>query len=252
MIGATSSSTGGSPGATSWLMLLGAAWPAEYDVDRILVEAGHDGGVLGARYPELGVEPGVAALAAAARRRQPGELLDVAEFGRQVADRLWVVPAPETAEAASVVWGAAPAVTAAMASDPRLWLVDGGRLGPSSPALVMSGASALSLVVSGVSQEELVRVPARVQVLQRAGSPVGVLLVGKAGYDNAELASFFGTGLLWSVPYQSDLPAWVSAVLSGGRSRRSWLWRHAVSLAAEIAERVMATSNEAESDEALP
>ena len=40
----------GSPGVTSWSLLLAAAWPAEYVVERVVLEADCDGGVLGARY----------------------------------------------------------------------------------------------------------------------------------------------------------------------------------------------------------
>lgn len=237
------SSVAGSPGVTSWSLLLGAAWPRDYGVDRVVVEAGRDGGVLGARYPAVGVEPGVAALAAAIRRHELGQLLPMTEFARKVADGLWVVPQPESAEASSLLWstGSTTSVVAtALAADARVWLVDAGRCGPGSPAVTLSASSAMSLVWSGVTHEELVGVPARVRALQRPGTPVGVVLVGTSGYQPDDLRRFFGTGLVWSVPTQRDLPAWVSAVLAGGRARRSWLWRQALIVAADVAERTTA------------
>ena len=60
----TLASVRGSPGVTSWALLLAAAWPAAVDAERVVVEADLDGGVLGARYG-LGVDPGVVSLIAA-------------------------------------------------------------------------------------------------------------------------------------------------------------------------------------------
>lgn len=238
------SSVAGAPGVTSWSLLLGAAWPKEYGVERVVVEAARDGGVLGARYPDLGVEPGVATLAAAARRRNPGEDLPLQEFARLVGDGLWVVPAPESAEAAMTVWSpAAATVATALAADRRVWLVDAGRSGPGSPGLALSAMAALTVVLSGASREDLLAVPARVQALQGDGTAVAVVLVGPTPYQLDELRGFFRTGLVFKVPAQRDLVAWTAAVVAGGRARRSWLWRQAVTLAAELAERV-STANE--------
>ncbi|MGH9272621.1 MAG: hypothetical protein ACRDZ2_15280, partial [Ilumatobacteraceae bacterium] len=96
-------------------------------------------------------------------------------------------------------------------------------------------------VWTGPSREELVQVPTRVATLQRDGTPLGVVVAGACRYGTAELAGFFGTGLVWSVPTQRDLPSTVSAVLAGGRAaRRSWVWRQAVGVAAELADQVTA------------
>ena len=56
----------GSPGVTSWSLLLATAWPVESGTERVVLEADAAGGVLGARYG-WGVEPGLASLAAALR-----------------------------------------------------------------------------------------------------------------------------------------------------------------------------------------
>ena len=239
------SSVSGSPGTTSWAMLSAAAWPADYGVERVVLEAARDGGVLGARY-QLGVEPGVSTLAAVVRRHVPGDPLPVAEFARQVGPGLWVVPQPESAEAAATIWSSVSAVASAIAGDPRVWVVDAGRLGPGGFGMAFAAQSSLAVVVSGVGEESLVQLPARVQSLQRAGALVAVLVVGKLRHSVQELGAFAGTGLVWSVAAERDLPAWVAAVLSGGRARRGWVWRQAVEVAAEIAERVMATSSPAD------
>ena len=188
------SSVSGSPGTTSWAMLSAAAWPADYGVERVVLEAARDGGVLGARY-QLGVEPGVSTLAAVVRRHVPGDPLPVAEFARQVGPGLWVVPQPESAEAAATIWSSVSAVASAIAADPRVWVVDAGRLGPGGFGMAFAAQSSLAVVVSGVGEESLVQLPARVQSLQRAGALVAVLVVGKLRHSVQELG-----GVRWDGP----------------------------------------------------
>ena len=149
------SSVAGSPGTTSWSLLTGAAWPADYGVERVVLEAARDGGVLGARY-QLGVEPGVSTLAAAVRRHVPGDPLPVAELVGRSPAGLWVVPGPESAEATATVWSSVSAVASAIAADPRVWLVDAGRSAPGGFGLALAAQSSLSVVVSGVADESLV------------------------------------------------------------------------------------------------
>ena len=122
----TVSSVRGSPGVTSWSLLLAAAWPPEYGVDRVVLEADVDGDVLGARYG-FGVDPGVVSLIAALRRTDTRQV-DLAEHGRRAGDGVWVVPGPETSEQADRVWhGSAEAVAEYLAGDHRVWIVDVGR-----------------------------------------------------------------------------------------------------------------------------
>src|SRR5688572_10390884 len=100
------SSVRGAPGVTSWSLLLASAWPSPR-TDRVVLEADADGGVLAARYG-LGVEPGVAALVAAARRHDPrARWVDLADVARRLSERVWVVPGPESAERTVPVWGTA-------------------------------------------------------------------------------------------------------------------------------------------------
>src|SRR3954447_20330643 len=111
----TLSSVRGSPGVTSWCLLLGAAWPPALGSERVVLEADVSGGVLGARYG-LGVEPGAVSLLASLRR--DGDAVEVEGRGRRVADGVWVVPGPEAAEQAAAVWGpTAEAVAPRLADD---------------------------------------------------------------------------------------------------------------------------------------
>jgi MinD-like ATPase involved in chromosome partitioning or flagellar assembly len=223
----------GAPGVTSWSLLLAAAWPDPTSSGRVVLEADAAGGVLGARYG-FGVDPGVVSLIAALRR---ADRVDAAAHGRALASGLYVVPGPESGEQTRAVWhGSTETVAGRLAADERVWLVDAGRLDAGSPVVSFGWLSSLTVLVSGPAMEDLVQVPPRVAWLQSHGARVGVLVVGAAGHDTAELGEFFGTGLVWVVRADSDLVAVVGAVLSGAvRARRSWAWRTALELAATIA-----------------
>ena len=239
----TLTSVRGGPGVTSWALLLASAWPQAFDVERVVLEADLDGGVLGARYG-LGVEPGTAGLLAAVRRHGVEGALDLAAFARPMAGGVWVVPEPESAEQCAVVWASAAtadAVCAVAADDERVWIVDAGRarsLGVASPFV---SRSALTIVLCRDAQEDLVQVPARVAALQRLGASVGVMVVGKPPYQRDELVQFFGTGLLWQVEASKDLVDVAGAVLGDNRrARRTLTWRSALEVAAGMADRAVA------------
>jgi hypothetical protein len=239
----TLSSVRGAPGVTSWALLTAAAWPQAFEVERVVLEADLDGGVLGARYG-LGVEPGVAGLVAAVRRHAGGTDLDMTAFARHMPDGVWVVPEPESAEQCTVVWSSASTVdgvAAVAAADDRIWVVDAGRSRGVGVAAPFIARSALTVVLCRSSQEDLVQVPTRIAVLQRLTTAVGVMVVGKTAYHRDELAQFFGTGLLWQVEATNDLPAVAGALLSSNRrARRTLLWRSALEVAAGMADRVAA------------
>ena len=225
----------GSPGVTSWSLLLAAAWPSSYGVERVVLEADVSGGVLGARYG-LGVDPGVVSLIAALRRSDDRTLV-VDGHGRRAGDDVWVVPGPETGEQARAVWsGTAEGVAARLAADERVWLVDAGRLDSASPTLSLARRARLSIIVCGSSAEDLVQVPARVATLAQHAAAVGVLVVGKVRHSVVELVEFVGTDAVWTVGASDELGALAGAVVAGGRARRSWVWRTAVEVAAEVAE----------------
>jgi hypothetical protein len=239
----TWASVRGSPGVTSWALLVAAAWPAAVDAERVVIEADLDGGVLGARYG-LGVDPGVVSLIAALRRSE-GLAVPVEEHGRPAGEGLLLVPGPESAEQARSVWtGTAAVVADRLAEDARLWMVDAGRVNGGSVTLPLVQRSRMTLVVCRSGQEDLVQVPARVAALRTNCPSVGVLVVGKVPYRTDELGNFFGTTEVWRVDAADDLPAVSGAVLVPGRARRSWMWRTALDVAAELAGRVHADRSE--------
>ena len=244
----TLSSVRGSPGVTSWALLTAAAWPQAFGVQRVVLEADLDGGVLGARYG-LGVDPGVAGLVAAVRRHGVGSELELSAFARQLPDGVWVVPAPESAEQCSVVWSSTTAVDGVAsfaAADDRVWIVDAGRVRAAGVAAPFVARSALAVVVCRDAQEDLVQVPSRVAALQRLGAAVGVLVVGKPPYHRDELVQFFGSGLLWQVEASKDLIGVAGAVVGNNRrARRTLVWRSALEVAAGIADRVAAAAGDA-------
>jgi hypothetical protein len=229
----TLGSVRGSPGVTSWCLLLAAAWPEAFGGERVMLEADVDGGVLGARYG-LGVEPGAVSLIASLRHG--GDEVPVSEHGREAAPGLWLVPGPESGEQARSVWsGTAGQVARRLAGDDRVWLIDAGRLSPSSPTISLVEWSNIALVVCRARPEDLVQVPGRVAAMQEHAATVGALVVGKPPYHRSELVEFFGTACVWSVAESDELTGLAGDALRPGRARRSWLWRSAVEIAAEIA-----------------
>ncbi|MDH3681574.1 MAG: hypothetical protein OEV40_16680 [Acidimicrobiia bacterium] len=228
----TISSVRGSPGVTSWALLLAAAWPPGAPDERVVLEADCAGGVLGARY-QLGVEPGAVSLVSACRRADDTLTLD--HHGRLVADGLWVVPGPEVAERAVPVWtSGATDVAGVLRKDDRLWLADVGRAGPESPVQDLIRSSVANVVVSGPSIEDVVQVPARVAALS-ASAPTGVVVVGRCDFAEDELHRFFGGRALWAVPTADRLPELAMRAVQGGRARRSASWRAATEVASDLA-----------------
>lgn len=233
----TLSSTGGAPGVTSWALLLAAAWPGEFQTERAVLEADLDGGVLGARY-EIGVEPGAAALVSAARRTDTRRL-DVSACGRRIADDVWIVPGPESAEHAQPLWsspGAAESVAEALAADDRTWLIDVGRASATSVLAPLVRRSTISLLFTRPEHESLVQVPARVEGLRRACGMAGVVVVGKAAFSDGELQQFFGAHKFWTVEDDRHVVDASRQVWSQRRARRSMLWRSAVAVAGDVGD----------------
>ena len=230
------SSVAGAPGVSSWCVLLAAAWPPVTD-DRVVLEADLSGGVFGARYG-LGVDPGVVSLIAALRRSSDGAV-DVGDHGRLLAPGVWLIPGPESAEQSTKVWsGSMGDVAGCAVADPGVWFVDCGRgPGHGSDADFVRGA-VLSIVVSRAQVEHLVQVPSRVAELRKWCGRVAVLVVGRPGHGTDELGVFFGSDQTWVVGESSELVAMSAAVLSGGRARRSWLWRSALDVAASVHEEI--------------
>lgn len=227
----------GSPGVTSWALLLAAAWPAEHDVERIVLEADPAGGVLGARYG-WGVSPGLVSLAAALRRNGDGggAILD---HSRSIAPDVSVVPAPESGEQARTVLTASVGDLAnRLAPHWSVWLVDAGRLDEANPSTALVSASAATVLLCGGRSEDLVAVPARVEALRRRNARwIGVLVSGRCAFGRSEVAGFTGADQTWLAGGAADdLSDAAASVLAGRwRARRSLVWREAVEIASDVA-----------------
>ncbi|MGE0795435.1 MAG: hypothetical protein AB7O29_08835 [Acidimicrobiia bacterium] len=233
----------GAPGATSWSLLLAAAWPREFTERRVVLETDPAGGVLGARYG-LGVEPGAVRMVTGIRRNGTSSV-SLEGVAREVDAGLFVVPGPESAEQSRSVWveGAGP-VAAHIAGDPGVWFVDAGRLDEVNPSVAFVDRSLAVVLVVGPRQEDLVQLPSRVDALRRRCRTVGVVVPGRSGFDASEIAEFCRADGAWVVPVREDLIDEVGRLLSGTRARRSWLWRHALDVSAGVFGLVAAARSE--------
>lgn len=231
----------GAPGTSLWSMLLAAAWPDSYDVERVVFEADTDGGVMGARYG-VGVEPGTNAFAAMLRRESdPSDALH--QSGRHIDERGWLVPGPVSPLAASRLWGvagAATTVSASLAADARrVWMCDLGRAHGRSPNAAFIENASMTILMSRDQPADLVQLPDRVADLGAICREVGVVVVGKPEYDNNELTQFIGARHVWVVrsgfaDIENTQRGWHDR-----RLRRSGAWRDALRVAEAAADTVM-------------
>lgn len=227
MTGVVVGSISGSPGATRLAVGLAAAWPDERR--RTLIEADADGGRLGAQLG-VGVEPGLMALALAARNARLNTD-DVLELGAARVGEWHLVPAPASAEQAhAALVHAGPALAETMAAgEDDVWIVDAGRLSVRSPALAFGRRADHVLLMTSGSFPALQLVPHRVDSLARAGCPVSVVVVEPTWWSPAEIASFVGADVAAVVPAVRSRDDSIRAMQSG--AWRSW-WRVVERLAA--------------------
>jgi MinD-like ATPase involved in chromosome partitioning or flagellar assembly len=209
----------GSPGATRFVLGLAASWP-DRTRRRVVVEADPDGGLLGAELG-IGVEPGLMALALAARG---GGLTadDLVERGAGAVGEWYVVPAPPSAEqTSSALAHAAGSLAAVMEGeepDGHVWLVDAGRLSTRSPAMPFARVADHVVLVTGGSFPFLQLLPHRIDALRSEGCVVSVVVVEPMAWSPAEVAEFVGADVVTVLPH-------VSARASGVAAMRSSAWR---------------------------
>lgn len=231
----------GSPGVSLWSMLLAAAWPESYDVDRVVFEADPDGGVLGARYG-VGVEPGAGSFAAMLRRVT--DLTEALyESGRRIADNGWLVPGPIAPSAAARLWGSAGTagtVADALSVDAdRIWCCDLGRAHSRSPHAAFLESASMTILMSRDQPSDLVQLPDRLNDLRSICREVAVIVVGTPEYHHAELSGFFNTSKVWVVRSTVADIELTQRGWADRRLRRSAAWRDALRVAAEVAEVAM-------------
>jgi hypothetical protein len=212
-------SVAGSPGATSLAIGLAAAWP-DPGRRRVVVEADPDGGRLGAELG-VGVEPGLMALALAARTTTALTADDLVDRGAAAVADWWVVPAPASAEQTHSALvhsaGALAGVMAAEAGGP-VWIVDAGRLSARSPTLPFATAAHHVVIVTAGSFPALQLVPHRVDALRGAGCAVSIVVVQPTSWPTDEIAQFATADVVAVLPR-------VASRGDGPSSMRSSAWR---------------------------
>jgi hypothetical protein len=225
----------GSPGATTLVMGLGAAWPATTGRTRLVMEADPDGGVLAARFDVLRADRTIADAAVALRREF--DLARLLETSRTVWGGLSVVPAhPSAEQTSSVLTNAGERMAVALASVSDLdAVVDVGRLTARSPALPLARRAVTTLVVSRTRFEDVASLSTRVRELRAAGVNPGLVAVGSRPYEPEAVASEAEIPLLAVLPHDAASAAVLSGEGAGdARLRRSLLWRTICELSSRL------------------
>jgi hypothetical protein len=200
----------------------------------VVLEADPDGGVLAARYG-VGVDPGAITFVTALRRSDKTPF-DVDEHGRLLDERVLLIPGPESPDLARSVWSEEArgiAVTMAVANEYD-WFVDCGRLRVDSVSTGFTQFSSLNVIVVGSATEDLLQLPPVVRRLEATGGPVAVIVAGKPAHGVDEIGRFLGVDNVYVVPSSRNLVSDTAAVFRARGGRRSWVWRRAVSVAAEL------------------
>lgn len=228
----TFGSVAGSPGVTSLTVGVASAWPHP-DERRVVVEADPDGGRLGADLG-IGVEPGLMAVAVAARS---GRLSadDALVTGAAAVGSWFTMPAPPSGEQTSSVLAHASTALADLmrAARDHVWLVDTGRMSTRSPSLPFARAADQTVLVTAGSFPALQLLPTRVEALSQAGCRVALVVVEPLQWSAVEVAEFVGADVLGVVPFVRHRHRRDIGAMSGG-AWRGW-WRQVERLAALLA-----------------
>lgn len=226
-----------SPGVTTSVLALAAAWPAERRV--LVVEADPAGGDLICHFRLL-VEPSLLSLAAAGRNEVTAD--DVWEHAQQLpgASQVSAVVAPVDPRqvAAALVTLTRAGLDQVLGSLDADVLIDVGRLDPGSAALELFVAAPVRVLVGRPTLNQADHLQLRSALLaSQAVSPVHLLVVGEGNWTPEELAR--STGVASVIGTLPEDPRGANAVTAQGRGvrglRRSSLWRSARRLAAELA-----------------
>jgi MinD-like ATPase involved in chromosome partitioning or flagellar assembly len=226
----------GSPGVTTVVLALASVWPTER---RLLVaEADPDGGVLAVRR-ELGLEPGLATLAAAVRRGSGATAAHTQSLGEGV--RAIVAPpsAEQTRAALSV---AGDRLWRALDTMPGDVLVDCGRLTTTSQVLAVTLHAAITLVVIRPRLEDVALLRERIPALRREGADPYVLLCGDGPYQRDEVAATVEAPVIASIPNDRRTADALDSRSPRGVSSRSPLIRAARALSSTLIGRVATVS----------
>jgi hypothetical protein len=225
-------SIAGSPGVTRLAIGLAAAWP-DPDRRRVVLEADPDGGRLGAELG-VGVEPGLMAVALAARSAHLSADEAFERGAAPVADWFVVAAPPSAEQTHSVLAHAGSTLARIVAREPDgpVWIADTGRLSTRSPALPFATEADHVLLVTAGSFPALQLVPHRAEALRAAGCTVAVVVIGPTPWPVAEIADFAGADVAAVLPVARSRTSDVAAMRGAGW--RTW-WRHVDELASYVA-----------------
>jgi hypothetical protein len=228
-------STHGSPGVTTTVMGLAAAWRSTTGRDVLVIEADPDGGVLASRFEGLRADRSLADVVVSVRRSF--EIDAVLSSAQPVWESVPVVVAPPSAEqthSALSSGGDRFAAGLAAAGDLDV-LVDVGRLTPRSPALHLARRAVVTAFVLRPSFEAAASLATRVREVSAHGCDPSLLLVGDRPYGADE------TERAVAAPVVGVLPAddRAALVLGGGpgsdrQVKRSLLWRSLCELSSRL------------------
>jgi len=228
----------GSPGVTTLAVALAAHWPDSAHTRRLIAEVDPAGGDLAARF-RLPVTPGLASLAAAARRHHRPEV--VWDHTHELPGGVRVLAAPpgsgHARAALHTLAMAQPQLLPAAAREPGvIVLADCGRVDPGTLAEPIARHADALVLVSGTRGEDLAHTAARLTELARWTPRPGLLLTGD-GYPTAEVERELGVPTIGRLPHD---PA-AAATLTGHRPphtrrrRPGGLARHVAALARSLA-----------------
>jgi MinD-like ATPase involved in chromosome partitioning or flagellar assembly len=234
----------GSPGVTIAALALATAWPVQR---RLLAELDPAGGDLGVRLA-LPTGGGLAGLATASRR--PESRPSVWPFAHELADGVWVLPAPPGAEQATACLRtlATAGVLHQLATDATareaVMIADCGRLDPASLTGQAGVLAGVVLVAVRPHLSDLAHVAGRLDAIRQQAAVTGLVLIRGAGspradpaYPPEEISQALDAPVLGNLP--SDPHG--AAVLTAGRGqqtragRRLPLMRAARALAEAVA-----------------
>lgn len=224
----------GSPGVTTTALALAATWPEHRRC--LLIEADLSGGVISARYG-VGDSPGVASLAAAARRGGLNNDLVWKHVQRLPGGLPVLVGPPSPDESHAVFRDIAGELARWAAGEPDVdVIVDGGRItGRTPPIAPLLRASAV-LVATRPTVEQLRPARIRFEALQASGLDVSVLLVGDQPYGPTEVTSALSCPVAGTIAWDPKTAAVLAGAPGAMRDlRRSPLIRSAATLAAGLA-----------------
>ncbi len=223
-----------SPGVTTAVLALAAAWPADRRV--VVVEADLDGGDVAA-WHDVAAQPGLLSYAAAGRRDLRPDTILAHTQPLPDLDGVEVVvgPAsPEQAEAALSTLLAAGLGEQLGALPDTDVLIDCGRLRPASPLGGVLSSAAATVLVARPRLVEVAHLRPRAAAL-RSRRPV-LLLVGDRPYDAEEVAAALDVSVLGVLADDRRAAGRLAGAGEGGRGlARSRLARSAVPVTQRLA-----------------